>query len=55
MLAHLLADMWQRAGPATSFSLACVLLKRYAALPRHAMLPTQQPSQLALDAALERF
>ena len=30
VLAHLLVDMWQRAGPATSFSLACVLLKRHA-------------------------
>ncbi len=28
VLAHLLVDMWQRAGPATSFRLACVLLKR---------------------------
>ncbi|CAL5218684.1 g392 [Coccomyxa viridis] len=28
VLAHLLVDMWQRAGPATSFSLACILLKR---------------------------
>jgi hypothetical protein len=30
LLAHLLVDMWQRAGPAASFSLACMLLKRYA-------------------------
>ena len=29
VLAHLLVDMWQRAGPAASFSLACILLKRY--------------------------
>ena len=29
VLAHLLVDMWQHAGPATSFSLACVLLKRH--------------------------
>ena len=54
MLAHLLVDMWRRAGPATSFSLACVLLKRRAAPPWHAVLRTQQQGIMLPLSAMSR-
>lgn len=37
LLAHLLLDLWQRAGPAASFSLARVLLNRCADAAGHAL------------------
>ena len=51
VLAHLLVDMWQRAGPATSFSLACILLKRHDA--PFLACPAATVQHLNLCAALE--